>query len=1033
MLRMFSIGGVAGFALLASTSAMAYDCSNLAEWDSTVAYVGGNEVKHNGVAYKANWWTKGNIPANFSGSYQEWKNLGACDGTTTPPPANQSPSVSLTAPSAGAVYTEGDSVSLSASASDSDGSIAKVEFFVGGNLVGTDTSSPYSASWTSTVGSHSLTAKAYDDDDAVTTSTAVSVTVNAASTNQPPSVSITAPAGGSQYNEGDTVSLTADASDSDGSVSKVAFYVNNLLIGEDSSAPYALDWSATHGSHQLKATAYDNDSASTQSASVSISVSGNVSGGDDCRPDGLYQTPGVNTPYCTVYDENGREKMGADHPRRIIGYFTAWRNGANGQPSYLVNNIPWDKLTHINYAFAHVNGENKISIGNPSNPANPATGMEWPNVAGAEMSADYAYKGHFNLLNKYKQQYPDVKTLISVGGWAETGGYFDESGARVNSGGFYTMTTNADGSINQAGINTFSDSVVQFLRDYGFDGADIDYEYPTSMNDAGNPLDFAIANSMRGGLMKSYVALMKTLREKLDAAGAQDGKHYMLTIASPSSGYLLRGMETFQVTQYLDYVNIMTYDLHGAWNEFVGHNAALFDTGEDAELASANVYGTAQYGGIGYLNTDWAVKYFRGAMQSGRINIGVPYYTRGWKGVTGGSNGLNGRGPLPNQSDCPAGTGGGAKCGNGATGIDNMWHDKDENGNEMGAGSNPLWHAKNLEKNIQGSYLADWGLDPANNADHQLSGTYQRYYDNVAVAPWLWNESKKVFLSMEDEESMGTKLQYVIDNGIGGIMFWELGGDYGWDAAKGEYTFGTTLTSLAYNKFSSASAYDNRRTDRTMPTEAVDIEVEVHSFKLGDQNYPLNPKLKITNRTGTTLPGGSEFRFDMPTSTSDTIADQSGFGLSVLESGANSAGNNIGGLENEFHRLSLVLPSWQNLSDGASVDVTLNYYLPITGPQAWTVTINGKDYALKSEYPKLPLADLSSGNGGNDGNGGGATSCTDAGVNTSGLTTYPTWPNGQTNANGGDRIIHDGGVYEAKWWTTSVPGSDQVWTFICNI
>lgn len=114
----------------------------------------------------------------------------------------------------------------------------------------------------------------------------------------------------------------------------------------------------------------------------------------------------------------------------------------------------------------------------------------------------------------------------------------------------------------------------------------------------------------------------------------------MLTIAAPSSGYLLRGMETFDVTKYLDYVNIMSYDLHGAWNDHVGHNAALYDTGKDSELAQWNVYGTAQYGGIGYLNTDWAYHYFRGSMPAGRINIGVPYYTRGWQGVTGGENGL---------------------------------------------------------------------------------------------------------------------------------------------------------------------------------------------------------------------------------------------------------------------------------------------------------------------------------------------------------------------------------------------------------
>ncbi|KEQ18629.1 chitinase C-terminal domain-containing protein [Endozoicomonas numazuensis] len=1029
MIKTLIVGSLSSMALLTSLAAHGYDCSGLSEWEASVAYVGGKQIQHKGIGYQANWWTQGNNPAERSGQYQEWKNLGQCDGLVPPPQPNLAPSVSLNSPSQNASFTEGDAVTITATATDSDGSVTKVEFYRDSALISTDTSAPYSAHWTATAGSHTLLAKAIDNDNAEASSSTVSIIVNAVSSNQPPAVSLTAPGAGSEYHEGDTVTLTADASDSDGSVVKVAFYVSNLLVGEDTSAPFSLDWTATTGSHQIKAKAYDNEKAEKDSALVTINVTGSSLGGSDCRPDGLYQTPGVNTPYCTVYDENGREIMGADHPRRIIGYFTSWRNGANGQPSYLVNNIPWDKLTHINYAFAHVDAENKISIGNPSNPDNPATGMEWPGVAGAEMSTDFSYKGHLNLLNKYKQQYPDVKTLISVGGWAETGGYFDESGQRVESGGFYTMTTNTDGSINNAGINTFADSVVQFLRDYGFDGADIDYEYPTSMNNAGNPLDFAIADSMRGGLMASYVELMKVLRQKLDAAGAEDGKHYMLTIASPSSGYLLRGMETFQVTQYLDYVNIMSYDLHGAWNEFVGHNAALYDNRDDGELKSAGVYSTSQYGGIGYLNTDWAVKYFRGAMQAGRINIGVPYYTRGWQGVSGGNKGLNGKAPLPSQSDCPEGTGGSAKCGYGATGIDNMWHDKDGNGNEMGAGSNPLWHAKNLENNIQGSYLKSWGLNPDNNTNHRLTGSYQRFYDSVAVAPWLWNDSKKVFLSIEDEESMATKLQYVIDSGVGGIMFWELAGDYGWDSIQNEYTFGTTLTSLAYDRFASASVYDNRRTDRTVPAEAVDIEVSVGGFKRGDQNYPLNPKLKITNRSGSTVPGGSEFQFDMPTSTSDEISDQSGFDLQVIESGANAAGNNVGGLDNEFHRVSVKLPSWQNLADGASVEVTLNYYLPITGPQAWTVNINGTVYALKQEYPDLPLADLSSSSGGN----GNGVTCESAGVSTAGLSVYPDWPKGGTHANGGDQVIHDDAVYQAKWWTSSKPGSDETWTFVCNL
>ena len=152
-------------------------------------------------------------------------------------------------------------------------------------------------------------------------------------------------------------------------------------------------------------------------------------------------------------------------------------------------------------------------------------------------------------------------------------------------------------------------------------------------------------------------------------------------------------------------------------------------------------------------------------MPAGRINIGVPYYTRGWQGVTGGENGLWGRAPLPDQAQCEAGTGEGEKnnCGYGALGIDNMWHDKNSYGQEMGAGSNPMWHAKNLQEGIFGSYSNIYGLDPANDPADKLVGTYTRHYDNVAVAPWLWNAEKKVFLSTEDKDSINVKSDYVID------------------------------------------------------------------------------------------------------------------------------------------------------------------------------------------------------------------------------------------------------------------------------
>ncbi|OKJ71512.1 chitinase C-terminal domain-containing protein [Streptomyces sp. CB02460] len=726
---------------------------------------------------------------------------------------------------------------------------------------------------------------------------------------------------------------------------------------------------------------------------------------ESCRPDGLYETPGVAVPYCSVYDSEGREKMGADHPRRVIGYFTNWRTGKDGKPAYLASDIPWDKVTHLNYAFAHVDGANKLSVG-ADGPENASTGMTWPGVKGAEMDPDLPYKGHFNLLSKFKKQYPNVKTMVSVGGWAETGGYFGDDGERVGSGGFYAMATNADGSVNQAGIDTFADSAVDFVRKYGFNGVDIDYEYPTTMKDAGNPLDWTLSNARRAGLVKGYAALMKTLRERLDRASAADGHHYLLSVAAPSSGYLLRGMETFQVQKYLDYVNIMSYDLHGAWNEYVGPNAALYDDGKDAELAQASVYSTSQYGGTGYLNTDWAYHYFRGSMPSGRINIGLPYYTRGFKNVQGGTNGLWGKAA---STDCPAGAGL-TKCGDGAVGIDNLWHDLDTDGKESPAGSNPMWHAKNLEKGIVGDYVTDYGFP----ADTKLTGSYVRNYDSTLVAPWLWNAQKKVFLSTEDEQSVRAKADYVADKGIGGTMIWELAGDYGWNAAKGQYEPGSTLTSTMYDTFKKAAPYGAKRSTIDLPTQALDIDVSFGQFPLGDSNYPISPKLTITNHTKATLPGGTEFRFDYSTSAPANAKDQSGFGTTIVR-GDHTAANNIGGLKGDYNRVSLKLPSWQSLAPGASVQVDFVYYLPTSTPSNWTVTFGGTSYAL--------AADLARG-----------TTVVEPGT---GSTPTPD-PSGGTCAAGawsagaeygaGTTVSQDGHQWKAKWWTKGEkPGSTGEW------
>jgi len=109
------------------------------------------------------------------------------------PTSNKPPTVSLTSPGSGATYVAPASISMSASATDSDGSITKVEFYRGSALIGTSTTAPYSVVATNVpTGTYTLTAKAYDNAGASTTSGGVSVTVTAA-----PNIVFTGPVDGS--------------------------------------------------------------------------------------------------------------------------------------------------------------------------------------------------------------------------------------------------------------------------------------------------------------------------------------------------------------------------------------------------------------------------------------------------------------------------------------------------------------------------------------------------------------------------------------------------------------------------------------------------------------------------------------------------------------------------------------------------------------------------------------------------------------------------------------------------------------------
>jgi hypothetical protein len=186
---------------------------------------------------------------------------------------NSPPTVTLTQPTSGATFTAPATVNLAATASDPDGSVAKVEFFNGTTKLGEDTTAPYAFSWGGVgAGTYTVTARASDDIGFTTTSAPATITVNA-TTNTPPTAAVTSPADGATFDWKPTIMVNATASDSDGSVAKVELRDGTTVLGQDTTAPYSYTWkNVPPGAHVLSVRATDNAGAVTTSSAVNITV-----------------------------------------------------------------------------------------------------------------------------------------------------------------------------------------------------------------------------------------------------------------------------------------------------------------------------------------------------------------------------------------------------------------------------------------------------------------------------------------------------------------------------------------------------------------------------------------------------------------------------------------------------------------------------------------------------------------------------------------------------------------------------------------
>ncbi|MFB6456341.1 glycosyl hydrolase family 18 protein [Chitinophaga sp. Hz27] len=270
--------------------------------------------------------------------------------------ANQAPTVKLTSPANGSVYTAPATISIAANASDTDGVVKRVTFYNGSSVLAIDSVAPYTYSWTNVAGgSYKIKAIATDNMGANSITDSVSVTVNSA--NKPPIVSITAPANNAAYTAPASVTITANASDSDGTVKQVAFYNGSTLLATDSTSPYSYTWTGVGaGTYVLTAKATDNSNAVTTSTAVNITVS---SAGGDCNGIPLWSATAVYWANdSAVY--NGyvyRAKWWTQNNRPDI-------STGDGQPWLLVRQCSTASLAAVNAASTMVDGPLYTTDGN---------------------------------------------------------------------------------------------------------------------------------------------------------------------------------------------------------------------------------------------------------------------------------------------------------------------------------------------------------------------------------------------------------------------------------------------------------------------------------------------------------------------------------------------------------------------------------------------------------------------------------------------------------------------------------------------
>lgn len=338
----------------------------------------------------------------------------------------------------------------------------------------------------------------------------------------------------------------------------------------------------------------------------------------------------------------------------------------------LVTNGTAGRLSVINYAFGNVAPDSSGQVRCASTDPNadyqrPFTAAE--SVNGRADRPNQQLKGNFNQLRELKARYPGLKVVVSLGGYTLSGHFSDAA-----------LTASSRQALVRSCVNMFIKGNLPGLKPGAaagvFDGIDIDWEYP------GTP--GAPGNVYRPQDTRNYTLLLAEFQRQLDRAGHGDAhhgygycrRHYLLTAAVPA-GNQKQKLQISRIHRYLDWLNLMTYDLHGPWEATGPTNfqSNLYTAANDPSPADAT------------FSVDSVVRdYLRGGTPARQIVIGVPFYGHGWTGVPAGK-----RHGLYQSATGPADPGGGTANYNVLAAIDAPTHRDAVTGGYWKYDGNTFW------------------------------------------------------------------------------------------------------------------------------------------------------------------------------------------------------------------------------------------------------------------------------------------------------------------------------------------------------